>query len=337
MPSTIPFTLQNVNGDPFLDGGNINITTGTTPNAVFTEFDTISLSNVAGGDTVTIDGVVYNYQYLGSHDVRGDPLQPAAYIRITTVGGTIPEGTTYAIDLTGQPGDIDYPNLQNGNTKGDVASLDTTTAIQFPGVVCFAAGTALLTPNGEVAVENLHIGDLLQTADSGAQPIVWIGSTKIAFDTENERQKPILIAAQALGKNTPKRNLVVSPQHKILLQSTHRQGVLAPAKGLTAQRGIRVMVGRKEVEYFHVLLPAHSIIFSDGLATESFYPGETAMKMLTSKQRAEIKTAMPSLDKNHISYGPQIRACLTRRQAEELPDGQNGFGFSETPARRVSA
>lgn len=328
MPASLPFTLQNVNGDPFVSGGNINITTGTTQNVVFNEFDVVSLSNVAAGDVITIGGVEYTYQYLGSADVRGDPLQPAAYIRITSVppGGTLSIGDTFAIDLTGQPGDPDYPNLQNGNTRATVSDLDTSTPIQFPGVPCFAAGTCLLTLSGEVAVEFLKIGDYLQTADDGAQPIIWIGSTKIVFNAYNEKQKPILIAAHALGTDTPHRDLVVSPQHKILLENNDHQGILAPVKGLTAQRGIRIMKGRKEVEYFHVLLPKHSILISNGLATESFYPGETGMKMLNRTQRDAIEVAVPSLRKDLSVYGPQVRICLTRRQAEQLPKGQHGFG-----------
>lgn len=339
MPATFPFILQDVNGDPLLDGGNINITTGTTTNAVFEEFDEISLSNVAAGDTITVDGFVYTYEYLGSADVRGDPLQPAAYIRITSVpaGGTLSIGDTFAIDLTGQPGDVDYPNLQNGNTKSTVSDLEIGPSIQFPGVACFAAGTTLLTPRGEVSVESLKIGDLLETADAGALPIIWIGSTKIVFDADNETQKPIIVAAQALGTDLPKRDLVISPQHKILLKSSDGQGVLIPAKGLTGQRGIRVMKGRKKVEYFHILLPTHSILFSNGLATESFYPGKTAMKMLKTEEREAIEAAVPSLKSDLGAYGPPIRECLTKRQAEELLKVQYGFGHGEIPTIRMRA
>ncbi|UWQ16016.1 Hint domain-containing protein (plasmid) [Aliiroseovarius sp. M344] len=339
MPGSFSYTLQTVNGDPFVDGGNINITTGTVSGAVFNEFDIVTLSDVAAGDTITIGGLVYTYDYLGSHDVRGDPLQPAAYIRITSVptGGTLSIGDTFALDLTGLPGDPDYPNLQNGNTKGSVAELDTTTEVKFPGVICFAAGTMLLTPNGEVAIEDLHRGDLVETADAGAQPVLWIGRTKIEFDAKNEDQKPILIASHSLGTDKPIRDLVLSPQHKILLDGTDGQGVLAPAKGLSKQRGVRRMQGRTKVEYFHVLLPAHSIIFADGLATESFYPGETALKMLSAQQRAAVEAAVPFLKKDFGSYGPQARASLTRSQAEELPRGQHGLGFGEIPVVRKSA
>jgi hypothetical protein len=53
--ATITLTLQNVNGDPFLDGGNINITTGTTIGAVFNEpSGSVSLNTVLQNDSVTI-------------------------------------------------------------------------------------------------------------------------------------------------------------------------------------------------------------------------------------------------------------------------------------------
>ena len=118
--ATISLVLQNVNGDPFTSGGNINITTGTTSDAVFNETSgSVSLSTVLTNDSVTIGGFTYYYQYLGSGDVRGDPDQPAAFIRITSseAGAPLAVGDTFAIDLTGQPGDAGYPNLQNGNTQ----------------------------------------------------------------------------------------------------------------------------------------------------------------------------------------------------------------------------
>ena len=80
--TTVTITMQNVNGDPATSGGNINITTGTTEGGLFDESGAVSLSSVESGDTLEIGGFVYKYEYLGSHLVRGDPNQPAAYIRI---------------------------------------------------------------------------------------------------------------------------------------------------------------------------------------------------------------------------------------------------------------
>jgi hypothetical protein len=65
--ATITLTLQNVNGDPFLDGGNINITTGTTIGAVFNEpSGSVSLNTVLQNDSVTINGFTYSYDSSAS-------------------------------------------------------------------------------------------------------------------------------------------------------------------------------------------------------------------------------------------------------------------------------
>lgn len=330
MPSTIPFTLQIVNGDPFTSGGNINITTGTTSNAVFTEFDKISLSNVVGGDTISIGGLVYQYDYLGSHDVRGDPLQPAAYIRIVgplPSGATLTIGRTFAIDLSGQPGDPNYPNLQNGNTRGTVADLDTT-PINFPGETCFAKGTMILTARGPKPVESLQVGELIETVDAGLQPTMWLSKSSLVFGGDNEKQMPVLIAALALGADAPAHDLIVSPQHKVLLIDADGAEVLAPAIGLVSRSGIRRMLGRKQVEYFHMLLPKHSIIYSEGLATESFYPGAMALKMLSTAQRHEIETVLPLLKADPDSYGPKARKSPSRRQAEQQQNNMHGLAHT---------
>lgn len=319
MSQTFTYTLQNVNGDPKVSGGNINITTSVLEQVVFTEDIAVSLSDVAAGDTITVSGVVYNYEYIGSADVRGDPSLPAAYIRIVgpiPSGGTLSVGDTFAMDLTGEPGDPDYPNLPNGNTRARVSDLNTTEDVQFPGVVCFAAGTRLRTETGDKSVETLQAGELIQTLDNGLQPIVWIGHTALEFDATNETQKPVLIKAGALGGGQPMRDLAVSPQHKILLPDPQGQAVLYPAKSLVGVPGIRWMYGKKAVTYYHVMLPQHGIILSEGLPSESFYPGPTGMRMLKARQKRAIESLFPGVLADPTVYGPLARPALTRRAGE---------------------
>ena len=58
-----------------------------------------------------------------------------------------------------------------------VRSAQTMSAQADPGgVICFTPRTRILTPRGPVPVGLLREGDLVQTKDSGAQPICWIGS-----------------------------------------------------------------------------------------------------------------------------------------------------------------
>lgn len=304
--ATISLTLQNVNGDPATTGANINITTGTTVGAVFNETSgSVSLETVLSNDTVTIGGFTYSYVFLGSGYVRNDPNQLAAFIRITAApsGAPIPVGTTYAIDLSGQPGDPAYPDLQNGNTQLTVAALDKTTPQSFPGVPCFAAGTMILTTRGEVAIETLSVGDLVRTLDCGDQPIRWIGRRWLRRTdlVAHPRLAPVRIRAGALGSGLPNADLVVSPQHRILVRSRIAERVfgvpevLIPANKLLPLDGVDILSAAEGVQYLHLLFDTHHIIHSNGAPTESLFTGPEAMKSMRPAARREIEAIFPEL------------------------------------------
>ena len=209
-----------------------------------------------------------------------------------------------------------------GNGAIDVQNVDETPA---PGPVCFAGGTKILTIHGEILVEELRKGDKVVTLDDGPLPILWISSTKLSWPLEFSKHKPIKIAAGALGQKSPVRDLVVSPQHKVLIRSDGAYGlfpehqILAPAKGLLSLPGVRSMKGKMNVEYYHILLAKHSILTSDGAPSESFYPGSSALEMLKQHQRNEVLALFPALANNPAAgYGPQARRCISRKEAEEL-------------------
>ena len=201
-----------------------------------------------------------------------------------------------------------------GNGAVDLQNLDNTTV----GVVCFAGGTRILTPRGEIPVDDLKVGDHVTTLDHGSKPILWISTSRHVWPGSLEKERPILISSGTFGLNTPSRDLIVSPQHKILLLMASAQGcsndveVLAPAKGMTSLPGIRCMKGKREVTYYHILLEEHEILLSEGVASESFFPGPTALKMLQPGQRKEIFALFPDLKENCVGgYGSQARKCLT--------------------------
>lgn len=277
MPTTIPLELQVVNGDPATSGGNINITTSTVSAAVAEEEGAVLLSTVASGDTITISGLSYSYEYLGSHLVRGDPDQPAAYFRIAgplPSGSTLSVGDTFAIDLTGEPGDPDYPNLQNGNTQGDVASLDTTTPIQFPGFVCFAKGAHILTDKGDVPVENLRAGDVVKTLDHGPKKIERVLHRKLEFNDENSNHKPIEFKPGSLGENLPTSTLCVSPQHRILLKLAGEETLVA-AKGLIHKKGVRIKKAAEQLIIIIWSLTSMRLSSQKVLQLNPFYLGQS--------------------------------------------------------------
>jgi len=205
-----------------------------------------------------------------------------------------------------------------GNGAIGLLNIDTTT----PGTVCFAAGTQLQTPDGQVAVETLQPGDLVTTITGEAHPILWISNSSHRWPGDLADALPILISKDALGPNLPSRDLVVSPLHNVLITGAEVElqcgatEVLVPAKALTALPGIRRMNGKRNVTYFHVLLDSHEVLVSEGLGSESFYPGPTAMRMLKIDQRLEIHRILPAL-RSH-GYGPKARHCLTATDTTAL-------------------
>ena len=167
----------------------------------------------------------------------------------------------------------------NGGTENRVFSIysngtDTIAASSFSTVnnnyVCFAEGTLIATARGEVAVQDLQVGDLVVTAHGGAalQPVVWLGHTRanVARHPEKTKAAPILIKAGALADGVPHRDLRVSPDHAMFLD-----GRLVPAKHLVNGTTIVQELWCPEVTYWHVELPAHGLLIAEGAASESYF------------------------------------------------------------------
>lgn len=193
-----------------------------------------------------------------------------------------------------------------GNGAISLQAIDTNN----PGVICFAAGTLILTPEGERPVETLGVGDLVVTADHGPQPVKWASASERVWPGSSPGDIPILFKAGSLGPDAPARDLIVSPQHKVLVDLDGKE-VLVPAKGLTALPGVRSMNGRRKIVYHHILFERHEIVFSEGIASESFFPGFMALRMLGAGQRQEIRELVQSV-------GPPCREVLTVRETRDL-------------------
>ncbi|WP_245442943.1 Hint domain-containing protein [Methylobacterium terrae] len=139
--------------------------------------------------------------------------------------------------------------------------------------VCFTTGTLIRTARGEVAVEDLRVGDRAVTASGALRPIVWIGHRAIAAAGPllPHDQQPVRIRAGAFGAGLPARDLRLSPGHPVLVgaEAGNEGGHLVPVMCLINGTTIaREPVAA--VTYWHVELDSHDILLAEGLPAESY-------------------------------------------------------------------
>ena len=226
---------------------------------------------------------------------------------------------TINVEATGTIPDTEADNLViNGtlhvisNQSGRLRIYDTGIIAVDPPPICFVSGTQIVTSRGRINIENLRVGDLVLTMDSGFQPIRWMGSRKLdAIDLRvHAKFRPIRIRAGALGDGLPDQDLLVSPQHRILVRSKialnmfGREEVLAAAKQLLLIEGIEVAEDVSDVEYWHILFEKQME------PPVNPYTPETRPLNLTVL-RPEKKSSRFSRNCASLSRktGPKVRGC----------------------------
>ena len=178
----------------------------------------------------------------------------------------------HTITITNATSDPSATHVFSFDPSTDVSSIHLTqelvgTTLSDVLTICFMAGTAIRTPEGEAPVETLKRGDLVLTADGEAKPVVWLGLQTIAARfADPVRNWPIRIAAGALADNTPSCDLLVSPDHALLVE-----GILIHAGALVNGTSIRRerQVPEKFV-YYHVELEDHSLLLAANVPAETF-------------------------------------------------------------------
>jgi hypothetical protein len=162
---------------------------------------------------------------------------------------------------------------------GSKAAAQSPTVVGHPGVRtdrtgpgaggraqavgCLLRGTRVQTPTGQVAVEDLRIGDPVITKSGQTQPVKWIGRRRVTGTLESV---PVKISRFALDANTPSADLYLTRLHTLYIE-----GVFIPAQALINGRTITLCTSQvsQTLEYFHVELPSHDVILAEGVEVES--------------------------------------------------------------------
>jgi hypothetical protein len=128
------------------------------------------------------------------------------------------------------------------------------------------AGTMILTDRGEVAVQDLVVGQTIVTVSGESQPIVWIGSGHARVSpAKRTAATPVLVRKGALAPNVPHRDLRVTKGHSLFVD-----GVLIPAEFLVNHRSIEWDDRAGHVRFYHIEIGHHDVLLADGAPAETY-------------------------------------------------------------------
>ena len=214
------------------------------------------------------------------------------------------------LDLTGMgPLHIIYDpaNGENGIVEFIDGAGTVTGTMKFENietvVPCFTPGTLIMTPSGERPVEELEVGDRVITRDNGVQKICWVGDKMIGAQSlrDNPKLQPVVVRKDVFGEGLPNHDLVLSPSHKLWLESEvaslylGEREVLVATKHMVNGRSVH-HIAAPEVRYIHFMFERHELVLSNRIWTESFQPGDMSLSAIDADQRAEIFAIFPELE-----------------------------------------
>lgn len=326
----------------------VGLTIGSASNSLLSNFQTMTPGSVAFNS----DGNNYydmNDPTPETFRINGGPDQQFDGVAVYDATITYFDGTTATIsavvfqDTAGNA--YLAPELANNADQaaleaGPLLSITLNSVIgnrfsglrgdreSFDFVPCFTEGATIATATGPRAIETLRPGDLVKTRDNGLKPIRWIGAATCAVEGN---LTPVRIPAGSLGRGLPARDLLVSPQHRMLFRSRvalrmfGRDEVLVPARKLLGLAGIAEAEDVREITYLHMLFDGHEVVFAEGAPSESLLVAEQSMKAIGAQGRAEIASFFPHLAKvpmrpaRFIPAGRIARKLVWRHQKNAQP------------------
>ncbi|MDG1530309.1 MAG: Hint domain-containing protein [Paracoccaceae bacterium] len=285
-------------------------------------------------ETITISGTTYTNPSAGTYELTFTDSGATGHTEDFLLFYT---GTNFIfIPLPGS-------NFDTGSVVTSLGGWQSWTAgFVWDTVTCFSAGTLIQTLMGPRQINSIEAGDLVETS-SGLSPVVWVGHRHITSEElfENPKLRPVRITAGAMGNGLPKRDLIVSRQHRMLVQSKIAERmfgtkeVLISAIKLTALPGIFVDETIANVDYFHLLFDHHKVVFAEGAPSESLFTGPEALKSMSVEAREEITTIFPEIREldytttpvRFIPQGKLQKNLVARHLKNRHPLVQDGFGF----------
>ncbi|MEQ9260508.1 MAG: Hint domain-containing protein [Roseovarius sp.] len=191
----------------------------------------------------------------------------------------------------------------------------------------FSHGTLIATTRGQVAVEDLEPGMKLQTAEHGAQQIVWIGSMTLMPRTEDLPDNGNLtrIPADSYGMGRPERDLLCGPGARLLMRPVGMgarldgERALTPAARLADGMNAIAVYPQRPVTVYHICTRRHAVINAGGLSAETFHPGAGFERNMGPNMLSLFLSFFPHI-KQPRDFGPLAHARLPLNENDPASD-----------------
>jgi len=271
-----------------------------------------------------------NDHYLGRNNngATPEPLKingvSAALDTAVTYNATLTyaDGTTAkitAVVFQTTDGKVYLAPETSNNTDTDALQAKAIKSINFTSVkqdsttfraqrvvtnfVCFTNEISILTDHGPMPAGDLTAGKMILTHDSGMQPVRWIGKKQLSRSAlaANPKLLPVRIRAGALGSGLPLRDMLVSPQHRLMVRSVIAlrmfgcAEVFVAAVKLIGLPGITQAANDRDITYVHFALDRHEVVYANGAMTESLLLGPETFKALGKEAGDEVRRLFPDL------------------------------------------
>jgi hypothetical protein len=191
-------------------------------------------------------------------------------------------------------------------------------------VPCFTPNASVATKTGLRLVDDLRAGDQVVTRDHGPCEITWIGKRSFGWRDlgTNPLLRPVRIRAGALGQGLPERDLIVSPNHRMLV-APHTEAAggeseaLVTARDLVGRPGVEVLQAMS-VTYFQVLFARHEIILAEGCWSESFLPEKASLAAMDAESLTKLGRIHPEVLEGQLPSYALARNVIAKGQVSTL-------------------
>lgn len=271
---------------------------------------------------VIIGGTAYDFTVVLTGVLPGNSQVPAALVGRTvalievTVGGVTQQ---YFFVLGDPPATLAQMDAI-GNGAIPLTLLDPD-----PPPFCFGEGTLIETPRGYRPVESLTAGDAVLTEDGRTVQVTWIGHSRYARAraAREERLRPVRLRPNAFGPGLPDRELVLSPQHRVLVEGHACQLLFGLERAFVIARHLPDHLADTpdldgDVVYFHILLGSHEILRANGLPCESLQPARRMVEALSDAAQCSLLAALAVLGLDAMLNRPDAVPTLNHREARVL-------------------